>query len=108
MSEHDTKIRTNRNGWLIYQAQKFIEYGIENKVAPVFIYARLEARLALEKTDLDGVLACISDEDRIEIIELAKSKNGVEKQGMKIGALTGKYQTFIVNIIISSNMKTNY
>lgn len=108
MINHNTTIRINRTDWLIKQAQFLVDYGVKNKIASFLIYACLEARLALEKTDLDVVLACISDEDRIEIIELAKSKNGIEKQGKKIGQLKEKYQTFIVNVFISSNIKTTY
>jgi hypothetical protein len=68
----------------------------------------LEARLALEKTDLDIVLASIPVEDREEIVELSKLKNGIERQGKKVGALKERYQLFILNVYKAAGMETNF
>ena len=105
---HDLSIRINRSDWLIIQAQGLIEFGKEHNLASSFIYACLEARLALEKADLDIVLASIGPEERLEIIELSKPKNGIERQGKKIGALKERYQIFIVNVFKALDMQTNF
>lgn len=44
----------------------------------------------------------------MEIIELSKPKNGIERQGKKIGALKEKYQIFIVNVFNAWEMQTNF
>src|SRR5688572_1821671 len=106
--EHDSSIRINRSDWLIIQAQRLIHFGKKHNLASSFIYACLEARLSLEKADLEIILASISPEDRMEIIELSKTKNGIERQGKKIGALKEKYQIFIVNVFNAWEMQTNF
>ena len=54
------------------------------------------------------VLASIPENDRLEIIELSKSKNGIEQHGKKIGALKERYQIFIVNLFKALEIESNY
>ncbi len=105
---HNSNIRINRSDWLMIESQKLVQFAIQEKNSSYLIYACLEARLALEKLDLDIVLASIPDKDRLELIELSKPKNGIEKQGKKVGVLKEKYQKFIVAVFKLNGMETNY
>ncbi len=62
----------------------------------------------MEKADLDIVLASAQPKERLAIIESCKPKNGIERQGRKIGALKERYQIFIVSVFEALGMKSNY
>jgi len=107
METFNPNIRTTRPDWLTLQAQYLVQNALRLNNASFLIYACLEARLALEKSDLDIVLVSIPAESRDEIIELSKTKNGIDKQGRKIGALKERYQLFVTTLFEAIEVKAN-
>ena len=102
------EIRLHRTDWLIIQARDLVKQGLANRIPSLLFYACFEARLALERYDLDIVLASVAPEERPEILDGCKPKNGIEKLGRKVGALKERYQIFIISVFEALDMKSNY
>tara|TARA_R110000764_G_C11010292_1_gene383151 strand:- start:1421 stop:1861 length:441 start_codon:yes stop_codon:yes gene_type:complete len=102
------ELRLHRTDWLIIQAQNLVKQGLTSRAPSLLFYACFEARLALERFDLDIVLASVSQEERLKIIDGCKPKNGIEKQGRKVGALKERYQIFIISVFEALEMKSNF
>ncbi|MGO4921612.1 hypothetical protein [Maribacter spongiicola] len=102
------ELRLHRTDWLIIQAQNLVKQGLRSRIPSLLFYACFEARLALESFDLNIVLASVSPEERMKILDDCKPKNGIEKQGRKVGALKERYQIFIISVFEALEMKSNF
>ena len=94
MTQINYPYRGHDTGWLAYQAKELFNLGIKLKSSSHIIYACLELRNALEYTDYTTILASVSEDERCEIREIAKVKNGIDKANKKFNALKDKYQRF--------------
>jgi hypothetical protein len=92
--EYKPDIRENDPIFLLRNAQELLQIGKENNNSSSLIYACLDSRIALENLELNIILHSVKPEERSQIIEETKPKNGIEKVGKKQGSLKEKYQTF--------------
>jgi hypothetical protein len=109
MKLYDYHKREHHNSWILKHCEVLIEEAKKNFNSSLVLYAALEARNLLEKTEYD-VLLCFSDkEDWGYIKETAKMKNGLDTLNKKYKALNYRYQTFsetFLKVISNSELKT--
>ena len=88
-------VRISNPIYLLRQAEELIKIAKSNENASSLIYASLECRIALELMDLNFLLRSVKLEERGEIIEDSKPKNGIDRVNSKVGSLKFKYQHFL-------------
>lgn len=87
-------VRINNPIYLLRQVQELLYIAINNKNSSSLIYACLECRIALELLDLNLILSTVKPEERLQILEDSKPKNGIDRVNRKVGSLKHKYQLF--------------
>ena len=87
-------IRINNPIYLLRQVEELLLIAEKHKNSSSLIYACLECRIALELLDLNLILSTVKAEERKQIIEDSKPKNGIDRVNRKIGSLKHKYQLF--------------
>ena len=92
--EYNYDVRENKSTYLLRQVQELLIIAAQRKSTSPLIYACLDARIALEVLDLNIILHSVSDEEREQILEDSKPKNGIDRTGKKQGALKERYQLF--------------
>lgn len=92
--EYNPDIRENDPLYLRRQSQELIMIANARKSASPIIYACLDLRIALEIIDMNIVLTSVEPAERQKIFEDCKPKNGIDRNGKKVGVLKEKYQTF--------------
>ncbi|WP_036154256.1 hypothetical protein [Maribacter forsetii] len=92
--EYKPDIRINNPIYLLRQVQELLLIAETHKNSSSLIYACLECRIALELLDLNLILHSVKSEEREQIIEDSKPKNGIDRVNKKIGSLKHKYQLF--------------
>lgn len=107
MREYNPDIRENDPVYLMRHVEELIKIGTTFHNSSSIIYACLDARIALEILDLQFILNSINPNERADIIEQSKPKNGIDKLNKDIGSLKERYQLFFQAIceIISMNGK---
>ncbi len=91
---YNPNIRENDSAYLLRQVQELVLLAELNKSSSPLIYACLDSRIALEILDLNMILHSVSFEERKQIVEESKSKNGIDRVNKKEGSLKEKYQQF--------------
>ncbi|WP_187262458.1 hypothetical protein [Pontibacter beigongshangensis] len=91
-------IRENDPVYLLYHIEQLLEIAKEFKNSSSLIYACLDARITLELLDLKLILASVKPEERAQIIEDSKPKNGIERMNQKTGSLKERYQLFFESV----------
>lgn len=91
---YNPNIRENDSAYLLRQVQELLLIAEHNKSSSPLIYACLDSRIALEILDLNIILHSVNKEERIQIIENSKPKNGIDRVNKKEGSLKEKYQLF--------------
>lgn len=91
---YNPNIRENDSAYLLRQVQELLLIAEHNKSSSPLIYACLDSRIALEILDLNIILHSVNKEERIQIIENSKPKNGIDRINKKEGSLKEKYQLF--------------
>lgn len=92
--EYVPNMRENDPIFLLRNAHELLQIGRENGNSSSLIYACLDTRIALEILELNIILHSAKPEERSQILEMTKPKNGIEKIGKKQGTLKEKYQLF--------------
>lgn len=105
---HNANIRLNDPDWLIIQAKRLVDMANEHQNASSLIYACLEARLALESSDLQMILATVPEKLRPDFILASKPRHGINKLNKKVGSLKERYQLFILAIFEAVGFSTNF
>lgn len=91
---YNPDIRENDPAYLLRQVQELLLIASQNKSSSPLIYACLDARIALEILDLNMILHSVNYEERHQIVEDSKPKNGIDRINKKQGILKEKYQLF--------------
>ena len=94
MRTFSPSFRENDSVYMLRQAQFLIEKAKEHLNSNFLVYAALEARLSLEKLDLDFILASVDEEDRLQIQKESKRKHGIKRANKQVGILKERYQLF--------------
>lgn len=94
MREYYANKRINDPAYLLHHVRKLLEIAKEHENSSSLIYACLDSRIALEYCDLYLILASVKPEERQEVLESSKPKNGIERMNNKHKALKEKYQSF--------------
>lgn len=94
MSDYDANKRKNDPAYLLHHVGKLLEIAKEYENSSLLIYACLDSRIALEICDLYLIIASVKPEERQEVLESSKPKNGIDKMNKKHKALKEKYQSF--------------
>ncbi|WP_298346995.1 hypothetical protein [uncultured Algibacter sp.] len=92
--EYKPDIRINNPIYLLRQVTELLKIAKEYKNSSSLIYACLECRIALELLDLNLILSTVKAEEREQIIEDSKPKNGIDRVNRRVGSLKHKYQLF--------------
>ena len=88
-------VRINNPIYLLRQAEELIKIAKSNENVSSLIYASLECRIALELMELNFLLHSVKREEREQIIDDSKPKNGIDRVNNKVGSLKFKYQQFL-------------
>lgn len=91
---YNPNIRENDSAYLLRQVQELVLIAEQNKSSSPLIYACLDSRIALEVLDLNMILHSVSLDERKQIVEDSKPKNGIDRVNKKEGSLKEKYQLF--------------
>lgn len=91
---YDYHTRENNNSWLLKHIEVLLEEAEKYKNISFVFYAAFESRNLLEKTEFDLILMSQNEEDKQNLIEIAKGKNGLRKTNEKYKTLKYKFQTF--------------
>jgi len=91
---YNPNMRQNDSAYLLRQVQELVLFAEQNKSSSPLIYACLDSRIALEVLDLNMILHSVSLEERKQIVEESKPKNGIDRVNKKEGSLKEKYQQF--------------
>jgi hypothetical protein len=86
--------RENDQIYLIRQAEEMDYLYRNQKNTNAIIYACLDCRIALEKTDLDIICLSVPEEEHEEIIYGSIPHKGIPRVDRKVGVLKLKYQQF--------------
>lgn len=92
--KYNPDVRENDPTYLLRQVQELLIIASVNKNSSALIYACLDSRIALEILDLNIMLHSVSAEEREQIVEESKPKNGIDRVNKKQGSLKEKYQLF--------------
>lgn len=92
--KYNPDVRENDPPYLLKQVQELLLIASVNKNSSALIYACLDSRIALEILDLNIMLHSVSPEERVQIVEESKPKNGIDRVNKKQGSLKEKYQLF--------------
>ena len=92
--EYNPDIRENDPIFLLRNVKELLLIGAANKNSSSLIYACLDCRIALELLDLNLILHSVGPNERQQIIEDSKPKNGIDRVNKKVGSLKEKYQMF--------------
>lgn len=92
--EYKADVRINEPFYLLRQSLELVNIAKQHKNPSPLIYASLECRIALELMDLNLILSTVKPEDREQIIEDSKPKNGIDRVNRRVGSLKHKYQLF--------------
>ncbi len=92
--EYNPNIRENDPIFLVRNIQELLLIAKENKNSSALLYACLDCRIALEILDFNIILHSVDPIERQKIIEVSKSKNGIDRINKKVGILKEKYQMF--------------
>tara|TARA_R110001592_G_scaffold40359_7_gene132603 strand:- start:2695 stop:3327 length:633 start_codon:yes stop_codon:yes gene_type:complete len=98
MTEYQPNKRANNPDYLLFHINVLLDIAKEYKNSSTVIYACLDARILLEYTDLNLILSSVQPEERQEVIESSKPKNGIDKLNNKRKTLKEKYQLFFQNL----------
>ena len=105
---YDYHKREPDNTWLIEHIKVLLEEAKKNKNASFVIYATLESRNLLEKTEYDLMLMGTEKSEWESIALMAKGKNGLDKTNSKYKSLNYRYQTFseaISKVLLAVELK---
>lgn len=94
MRQYNPTKRLQDPSYLIINAEVLKEGAIEHKNSSALIYACVDLRTALELVEFIILLASVGEELRPEIINLGKTKNGIDRANRKIKSLKEKFQLF--------------
>jgi hypothetical protein len=94
MREYNPTKRLQDPLYLTINAEILKSGAITLKSSSPLIYACVDLRTALELVEFIILLGSVSDELRPEIIELGKTKNGIDRANKKIKSLKEKFQLF--------------
>jgi hypothetical protein len=92
--EYKADVRINEPFYLLRQSLELVNIAKQHKNPSPLIYASLECRIALEIMDLNLILSTVKPEDREQIMEDSKPKNGIDRVNRRVGSLKHKYQLF--------------
>lgn len=92
--EYKPDIRINNPIYLLRQVTELLKIAKKYNNSSSLIYACLECRIALELLDLNLILHSVKREEREQIVEDSKPKNGIDRVNRRIGSLKHKYQLF--------------
>lgn len=105
---YDYHKREPYNSWLMKHCEVLLEEASKYSNASLVLYATLEARNLLEKTEFDLMLMSTDRGEWQELANMAKGKHGLTKSNNKYKALKYRYQTFseaLVKVILDFELK---
>lgn len=106
--EYNPIKRENDPLYLLRQAQELCKIAKANENSSALIYSCLECRLALENLDLNLILASVNENERLQILEDSKPKNGIDSLNKKRGSLKHKYQQFLQAVTEILDLPSKY
>ncbi len=106
------KRQSENNAWLLKHIEVLLGEAKTHSNTSFIMYAALEARNILEKTEFDIMRASTDKSEWPKIADMAKGRNGITKTNKEYKGLKYRYQTFseaFVRVITDLNLKVyNY
>lgn len=105
---YDYHKREPHNSWLMKHCEVLLEEATKYSNSSLVLYATLEARNLLEKTEFNLMLMSTDKSEWQDLANMAKGKHGLTKSNNKYKALKYRYQTFseaIVKVILDFELK---
>ena len=106
--KYDYHKREPHNSWLLKHCEVLLEEAKKNNNTSLVLYAALEARNLLEKTEFDLMLMSTDKDEWETLSQMARGKYGLPKSNNKYKALKYRYQTFseaITKVILDFELK---
>jgi hypothetical protein len=104
MREYNPTKRLQDPLYLTINAEILKSGAIATKNSSAIIYACVDLRTSLELIEFIILLGSVSEELRPEIVELGKTKNGIDKANKKIKSLKEKFQLFYQALCETANI----
>lgn len=100
--------REPHNSWQLKHCEVLLEEAEKYNNTSLVLYAALEARNLLEKTEFDLMLMSTEKSEWEALSQMARGKYGLTKSNNKYKALKYRYQTFseaITKVILDFSLK---
>lgn len=94
METYDYHTRVNHQGWLLSHIEVLTNEAEKNQNASFILYACLECRNLLEKTECDILLMSTSQENWLSLIEKVKVRSGIQNVNKELKTLKYRLQSF--------------
>lgn len=105
---YDYHKREPHNSWQLKHCEVLLEEAVKYNNTSLVLYAALEARNLLEKTEFDLMLMSTEKAEWETLSQMARGKYGLTKSNNKYKALKYRYQTFseaITKVILDFSLK---
>ena len=105
---YDYHKREPHNSWQLKHCEVLLEEAVKYNNTSLVLYAALEARNLLEKTEFDLMLMSTEKSEWETLSQMARGKFGLTKSNSKYKALKYRYQTFseaITKVILDFALK---
>ena len=105
---YDYHKREPNNSWQLKHCEVLLEEAEKYNNTSLVIYAALEARNLLEKTEFDIMLMSTEKDEWEALSQMARGKHGLTKSNNKYKALKYRYQTFseaIAKVLLDFELK---
>jgi hypothetical protein len=105
---YDYHKREPHNSWQLKHCDVLLEEAEKNSNTSLVLYATLEARNLLEKTEFDLMLMSTDKGEWETLSQMARGKYGLSKSNNKYKALKYRYQTFseaLIKVILDFELK---
>ncbi len=94
METYEYHQRINHQGWLLSHIKVLVNEAKKNQNASFILYACLECRNLLEKTEFDILLMSTSEDNWLTLVEKIKVRSGIQNVNKELKTLKYRLQSF--------------